>query len=245
MYFSHIITIFQTFIAPWNHALGGSSLFQINLSLCHLFGTLILFYLQNYLLFLMTILEAKFSKCKTFFLHLLKSVNNKHTLFELVSRWSVHHHTSLERLHSGRETWLSTIERTSTSSEMQLQSKNTKEIQKELAKMKTWKGSLGNRERPGGLKTRKGGPGKKLGAQKRSILPVDWKPEGAIQAKVRDFHKQKQKQKKRLLKHVEGRTLCSHLQMATSPRLSFDNELASQEASVATLCQALHRQWFS
>jgi len=32
-------------------------------------------------------------------------------------------------------------------------------IQK-LAKLKTWKGDLGNRERPGGLKTRKGGPGK-------------------------------------------------------------------------------------
>ena len=35
-----------------------------------------------------------------------------------------------------------------------------KEIQKELAKLKTWKDGLGNRERPGGLKTRKGGPGK-------------------------------------------------------------------------------------
>jgi len=31
---------------------------------------------------------------------------------------------------------------------------------KKLAKLKTWKGDLGNRERPGGLKTRKGGPGK-------------------------------------------------------------------------------------
>ena len=31
---------------------------------------------------------------------------------------------------------------------------------KELAKLKTWKGGLGNRERPGGLKTRKGDPGK-------------------------------------------------------------------------------------
>jgi len=32
--------------------------------------------------------------------------------------------------------------------------------QKKLAKLKTWKGDLGNRERPGGLKTQKGGPGK-------------------------------------------------------------------------------------
>jgi len=31
--------------------------------------------------------------------------------------------------------------------------------------------------------------------------------------------------------------------MATSPRLSIDNELSPQEASVATLCKVLHRQW--
>jgi len=31
---------------------------------------------------------------------------------------------------------------------------------KELAKLKTWKGSLGNRERPDGLKTRAGSLGK-------------------------------------------------------------------------------------
>jgi len=37
--------------------------------------------------------------------------------------------------------------------------KKIKKIKK-LAKLKTWKGDLGNRERPGGLKTRKGGPGK-------------------------------------------------------------------------------------
>jgi len=37
-----------------------------------------------------------------------------------------------------------------------------KKIQKKkvLAKLKTLKGGLGNRERPSGLKTRKGGPGK-------------------------------------------------------------------------------------
>jgi hypothetical protein len=35
-----------------------------------------------------------------------------------------------------------------------------KEKNKELAKSKTRKGGLGNRERPGGLKTRKGGPSK-------------------------------------------------------------------------------------
>jgi len=36
-----------------------------------------------------------------------------------------------------------------------------KKIKKrKLSKSKTWKGDLGNRERPDGLKTRKGGPGK-------------------------------------------------------------------------------------
>jgi len=45
--------------------------------------SLILF--AKFLLFLMAILEVKISKFKTF-LHLLKSANNKHTLFELVSR---------------------------------------------------------------------------------------------------------------------------------------------------------------
>ena len=38
--------------------------------------------------------------------------------------------------------------------------KEKKNNNKKLAKLKTWKGGLGNRERPGGLKTRKGGPSK-------------------------------------------------------------------------------------
>jgi len=42
---------------------------------------------------------------------------------------------------------------------IQKDKKKIKKIKK-LAKLKTWKGDLGNRERPGGLKTRKGGPGK-------------------------------------------------------------------------------------
>jgi len=133
-----------------------------------------------------------FFKIQNFFVHLLKSVNNKHTLFKLMSRRNVHHHPSRERLHSGGETWLSIVERTSASSKMQSQSKNTKKkCKKELANLKTWKGGLGNRERPGGLKTRKGCPGKNLGHKKGNMLPMDWKPERAAQAKVRDFHKQK------------------------------------------------------
>ena len=39
----------------------------------------------KFLLFLMAILEAKIFKIQNFFLHLLKCMNNKHTLFELVS----------------------------------------------------------------------------------------------------------------------------------------------------------------
>ena len=62
--------------------------------------------------------------------------------------------------------------------------KKSKKIIKKLAKLKAWKGDLGNRERPDGLKTRKGGPGKIRGIKKGNILPVDWKPERAIQAKL-------------------------------------------------------------
>jgi len=44
---------------------------------------------------------------------------------------------------------------------IQKYNKKYKKIQKkDLAKRKTWKGGLGNRERPDGLKTLKGGPGK-------------------------------------------------------------------------------------
>ena len=73
--------------------------------------------------------------------------------------------------------------------------KKSKKIIKKLAKLKAWKGDLGNRERPDGLKTRKGGPGKIRGIKKGNILPVDWKPERTIQAKVRDFSKKIIKQK--------------------------------------------------
>jgi len=64
-------------------------------------------------------------------------MNNRHTLFELVSRRNIHQHPPRERLHSGGETWLSIVERTSASSKMQSQSKNTEKYKKELAKLKT------------------------------------------------------------------------------------------------------------
>jgi len=48
--------------------------------------------------------------------------------------------------------------------------KNKKGKNKKLAKLKTWKGDLGNRERPDGLKTRKGGPGKIRGTKKEYTL---------------------------------------------------------------------------
>jgi len=38
--------------------------------------------------------------------------------------------------------------------------KNQRKSSKGLAKLRTWKGDLGNRERPDGLKTRKGGSSK-------------------------------------------------------------------------------------
>jgi len=78
---------------------------------------------------------------------------------------------------------------------------------------------------------------------------VDWKPERAIQAKVRDFqNKRKIKQKAWLLRRANGGTLCVGLQMVTSSRLWLLNGISPQETSVATLYQVLPRQqldWFT
>jgi len=95
-------------------------------------------------------------------------------------------------------------------------------------------------------------------------VPVDWKPERAVQAKLgaqkgiysrwtenpkgRSRQKlgiftNKNKNKERLLKHAVGRTLCAHLQMATSLRPLIDHKLASQEASADTVCRVSYRQW--
>ena len=149
MYPSHILTIFQIFQNLWSRAIGGSPLNSSNLSLCPFIWNSHLFYFCKISSFFDgNTWSENFPKYKTF-LHLLKSVNNKHTLFELMSRRNVHQHPPRERLHSGRETWLSAMEKTSALSKC---SHNPK-IQKELAKLKTWKGGLGNRERPGGPKT--------------------------------------------------------------------------------------------
>jgi len=58
----------------------------------------------------------------------------------------------------------------------------------------------------------------KIRGIKRNILPVDWKPEKAVQAKVRDFQR-KIKQKAWLLKHTNRGILCVGLHMVTSSRL--------------------------
>jgi len=110
----HIFTIFQIFQrsvepCPWQAT---TQFIKFESVPIYLELSFILF--ANFLLFFMAILKAKFFKIQNFFLHLLKSVNNKHALFELVSRWSKHQHSLRWRLHSGRETWLSTMERTST-----------------------------------------------------------------------------------------------------------------------------------
>jgi len=114
----HIFTIFQIFQrsvepCPW-HAT--TQLIKFELVPIYLELSFILF--AKFLLFFMAILEAKKFQ-NTTFLHLLKSVNNKHTLFELMSRRNVHQHPPRERLHFGRETWLSTMERTSALRKMQ------------------------------------------------------------------------------------------------------------------------------
>jgi len=141
----------------------GQPLNLSNLSLCPFIWNSH-FYLQNFFYFWRQYLKQKFSKYKNFFLHLLKNVNNKHTLFELVSRWSVHQHPPRERLHSGRETWLGTMERTSAS-------KQDAVITQKYKKRKNKKSSLSWE------------PEKATWAIES--VPVDWKPERAVQAKIR------------------------------------------------------------
>ena len=129
----------KRFKDPWSHAISRSPFNSSNLSLCPFIWNSHLFYLQNFFYFLMAILEAKIFKIQNFCLHLLKSVNNKHTLFQLVSRWNVHQHPPREQLHSGRETWLSTMERTSALSKMLSQSIHTKKKYKKYIHTKKWK----------------------------------------------------------------------------------------------------------
>jgi len=117
---------FQRFVEPCHWQVTTPLIKFEYLSICLEFSFILL---AKFLLFLMAILETKNFSKKTFPC-VLKNVNNKHTLFELVSRWSVHQHPPREQLHCERETWLNTMERTSTLSKMLSQSINTKNIQK-------------------------------------------------------------------------------------------------------------------
>ena len=58
-----------------------------------------------------------------------------------------------------------------------------------LDKSQTWKRGLGKNEHLGGLKTRKGGPGKKLETWTKMIILIDWKPEKVIYARLKDQRK--------------------------------------------------------
>jgi len=72
---------------------------------------------------------------------------------------------------------------------------------------------------------------------------VDWKPERAVQAKVRDVqNKRKIKQNAWLLRRANGGTLCVGLQMTTSSRHWVNNGLYLQGTSVATIYRVLPRQ---
>jgi len=67
-------------------------------------------------------------------------VNNKRTLFKLVCIQNIHRHQPRERLHSGRETWLSTMEKTPASKQdavITQKYKKKEQKQKKLAKLKT------------------------------------------------------------------------------------------------------------
>jgi len=62
-----------------------------------------------------------------------------------------------------------------------------KKEKKNLAKLKTWKGGLGNRERPSGLKTWKGGPGKNYGHKKGIYSRWTENPKGRSRKKLGIF----------------------------------------------------------
>jgi hypothetical protein len=70
---------------PWSHAIVMSPLNSSNFEPVPIYLELSFILFAKFLLFLMAIPEAKIFKKIQNFLHLLKSVNNKHTLFELVS----------------------------------------------------------------------------------------------------------------------------------------------------------------
>jgi len=67
-------------------------------------------------------------------------------------------------------------------------SKKKKRKKKKLAKSKTRKGGLSQKWASRWIENLKGRSRQKLGAYK-NIFPMDWKPERAIQAKVRDLQK--------------------------------------------------------
>jgi len=113
----------------WSHAIGRSPLNLSNLSLCPFIWNSHLFCLQNSSVFDGNTWSKNSQKIQNFFTS-LKSVNNKHTLFELMSRWNIHQHPPRERLRSGRETWLSVMEKASALGKMQSQSKDTKKNKK-------------------------------------------------------------------------------------------------------------------
>jgi len=70
--------------------------------------------------------------------------------------------------------------------------KKKEKRRKKLAKSKTRKGGLSQKWASRWIENPKGRSRQKLGAYK-NILPVDWKPERAIQAKVRDLKKKQYK----------------------------------------------------
>jgi len=91
MYLSHILTIFQK-ISKIRGATPLASYHPIHQiwACAHLFGTLIYTICIISSIFYGNTWSKFFSKNTKLFLHFLKSVNNKHTFFELVSSWSVY-----------------------------------------------------------------------------------------------------------------------------------------------------------
>jgi len=161
MYPPIYLPFFKNFKDLWDHALGRPPLNSSNLSLCPFIRN------SHFILF---------AKCSTMFdRNTWSKIISKNTkLFTSFEKHEQQTHSFWTRKHTKRTS-------TSASSTVTFRKRNvakhygedlrfkarcshntkTRRKKKQKARyVKSWKGDLGNRERPGGLKTRKGGPGK-------------------------------------------------------------------------------------
>jgi len=128
----------------------------------HLFGTLIYSICIIFSIFDGNTWSKNFQNTKLLYIFWKVWTTNTPSLNSRVV-WSVHQHPPRERLHPEERNIVEHYgEDLCFEQDAVIIQKYKKKNQKSkrLAELKTWKGDLGNRECLGGLKTRKGGPGK-------------------------------------------------------------------------------------